>query len=326
MNPWRRLFGYLLVGFLTAWAFVVVLGWLGATRDMQRVAAFVCITGALWALLRHEQLDAHDALRMAATVLVLAVSTVTLLGIIGSIDEAPPIGCISSDGDIQATISHPQGAIVWTKATPGSDETGLLLVRGCRLRFTGWCLGAIHRNAMETALTDSRWLILSDGRGLVPAGYTTGTIARDIAPQTCPGHADPPGAVEFREARVDVTTERLQLLAWSPHAASIGFAIRDGDRWRRLGWDTDAVDKRPVKLQFPVGKPVKAGAVIAATPCIAFERPTNRDVAGAGNAEAKTLILKSGPVEPGDEKIAYQPVGTDVAEVACKRLPRVPWP
>jgi len=32
MTRWRRLFGYFLVGFLAAWAFVTLLGWLGASR------------------------------------------------------------------------------------------------------------------------------------------------------------------------------------------------------------------------------------------------------------------------------------------------------
>jgi len=325
MSGWRRLFSYFLVGFLAAWAFVTVLDWLDASRDMQRAAAFVCIAGALWALIRHEQLEAGDALRVAATVFALAVSTVALLGIIGSIEEVPPLGCVSSEGEIQATISPASGATVWTKATSGSDPTGLLLVRGCRLKFSGWCLGAIHLNARDSAVTDSRWLILSDGRGLVASGHTIGTIPRDVEPENCPGHVEPPGPVEFREAWVDAKAKRVRLLALSPRAAMVGFAVREDNRWRRLGWDTHAVDEQPVTLQFPAGKPVKAGAVIAAVPCIAFERPTNRDVAGAGKAEEKTLILKGRSVEPGNEKIAYQPTGKDVAEVACQRLPRVPF-
>jgi hypothetical protein len=325
MTHWRRLFSYFLVGFLAAWAFVTVLGWLDASRDMQRAAAFICVAGALWALIRNEQLEVGDAMRVAATVFALAVSTVALLGIIGSIEEVPPLGCVSSEGKIQATISADTGTIVWTKATPGSDATGLLLVRGCRLKFSGWCLGAIHLNARDTAVTDSRWLILSDGRGLVASGHTIGTIPRGMEPENCPGQVDPPGPVEFREAWVDAKTKRIRLLARSSHAAMIGFAVREGNRWRRLGWDTYAVDEQPVTLQFPAGESVKAGERIAAVPCIAFERPTNRDVAGAGQAKEKTLILKGKSVEPGNEKIAYQPTGKDIAEVACQRLPRVPF-
>jgi hypothetical protein len=302
-----RLLGHFLVGFLAAWASVVVLDELGAARDLQRVAAFLCVGGALAVVFSKEDLRPADSLGVIATVVGLAVSSAAALGVIGSIEEAPALGCVSSDGDLRATISN-DAATVWSEATPASPATGVLLLKGCQMRFTGYCLGAIHRDAMEDQVTDSRWLILSDGRGLVAAGHTVGTIPEDEQPQPCPGSVQPPGPVSFTSAEIDPRTKRIQLLAQADRAAIIGFVIKNGDQWQRLGWDTKAMDEEPVVVAFPRGTQAASGATVAAVACIGFERPS-------GQLAARPLA--TGVVPAGQEPSNAQPESDTADETAC---------
>jgi len=239
-----RLLAHFVVGFLAAWAFVIVLGWLGAGRDLQRVAAFVCVISALVVVFSKEDLRPSDSLSVIATVVGLAISSVAALGVIGSIEKVPDLGCVASEGHINVTISK-DAATVWSQASPASPATGLLLLRGCQMKFTGYCIGAIHRDAIEQNVTDSRWLIISDGRGLVASGHTVGTIPKEEKPQQCPGSVKPPGVVRFQSAELDSKTARIRLFAHSDRAAIIGFALREGDHWKRLGWDTTAMDTEP---------------------------------------------------------------------------------
>jgi hypothetical protein len=306
-----RLLAHFLVGFLAAWASVSVLGLVDAGRDLQRVAAFVCVAGALAVVFSKQDLRPSDSLGVIATVVGLAVSSVAALGTIGSIDEVPALGCIASEGRLKATISK-EAATVWSEATPASPATGFLLLQGCRMKFTGYCLGAVHRDAFEQEVTDSRWLIISDGRGLVASGHTVGTIPEDETPSKCPGSTGPPGPVRFRSAEIDSSTQRIRLFAQSDRAAIIGFAIRENDQWKRLGWDTSAIDEEPVVVAFPQATTPHAGATVAAIACIGYQRPSGKATSGR---------LASGDVpaskDPAAEPSNVQPTARPMADAAC---------
>lgn len=162
------------------------------------------------------------------------------------------------------------------------------LPAGCALDFTGYCIGQ--------ALTDTRyktpssvWYVISkrevEGRTrwqLLPGARVssfTRTIARP-AMGDCPGALPTPGSVSLDQPRRGVVGGKVTLLARSPEAHSIGFAVRRaGERWRQIGLDSKQADGFSVVLDSrslvsPSERGVKV--IVAAVPCHAVDMPSRR--------------------------------------------------
>jgi hypothetical protein len=303
-----RVVFYLVGGLLAALGVVVIMRWAGADRDMQRIAAFVLVIGALLLLLRSNPAAAQDPFAAVVTLVGLGVASVGALSFIGSIETPAPPGCLNTDGPIRATVKA-EYAVIGSKADLASDPKGLV-VRGCQLKFTGYCIGAVHQDEFDPRVPDARWLILPDGRGLIEAGSMAGTIPRDADPSKCPGGVRAPTKIVFSKAVIDEKTERVLLQAVAPRAAMIGFALkrRDG-QWQRIGWDPTAEGGGPETLYLPARASV--GTTVAATACIALRRPApapTKQLSLAGPGRSGTLLKFH----------VLQPVGSDPREVACK--------
>jgi hypothetical protein len=274
---------FLLLGLAVAWAAVRFARHVGAPRDVQQAIAFFCIAGTLLFLTLNQRARPEDPVAAVATLVTLAVAGVGALNTIGPIERDPGRGCILSDGPIKGTIGSDK-TIIFAKANFDSDPRGLLL-SGCNLGFVGYCIGAVHPDAAEPDVVDSRWLILSGHQGLVPSGQVVGTTPRR-PPDRCPGNRPVPDRVAFKAAVLDPRQQQLTLSAQSPGAAMIGFSLRLPDgRWRRIGWDRGAADDQPLRVPVPSG--LKRGSVVAASACVAFQRPgraTATATVGVGRA------------------------------------------
>lgn len=274
----------------------------GLDPEGQRVVAFVVVGAALVLLAFNPRLRQGDPVAVAATLLGISVAVVGALSYVGPIEEEPALGCINSDGHLDATISA-ETAVVFSRATPASEPRRMLL-RGCQIHPTGWCVGAVHGDVLEQEVRDSRWLLLPDDEGLVASGHTVGTTPPDEEPSKCPGGVGRPDQVDFTAAIVDARSSTVALQARAPRAAFIGFAMRrDDGRWARLGWDKAPEDD--VALHAPMPPDAKPGAQIAAVACIAFLRPSGavgQATLGRGRAKPTELPLVKQPVaeRPGD--------------------------
>jgi hypothetical protein len=299
---------YLVGGLLAALGVVVVMRWVGADRNAQRIAAFVLVIGALLLLLRSSPAAARDPFAAVVTLVGLGVASVGALTLIGSIERPASPGCLNTEGPIKATVKA-EYAIIGSKADLASDPKGLV-IRGCQLEFTGYCIGAVHQDEFDPLVPDSRWLILPNGRGLIEAGSMSGTIPRDAAPSKCQGQVPAPTKLVFSKAVIDEKTERVLLQATARRAAMIGYALKRPDgQWQRLGWDRTADEGDPETFYLPARASV--GTAVSATACIALRRPAP--------GPAKQLSL-SGPGRSGapPKFRVLQPFGSDPREVACK--------
>jgi hypothetical protein len=304
-RAWVRAAAYMVGGLLVALGAVILMRSLDADRDAQRIAAFFVVVGALFLLLRNENIETKDPLTVLATLIGLGGAAVAALTLVGSIETPPPLGCINTDGPIRGTVGA-ETTTIYARATQASEPQGLLL-RGCQLEFEGYCIGSVHFDATVDAVRDTRWMILSGGRGLVASGDTVGTTPRDLGPSKCAGGVPPPDRLVFHEAAIDGTSGLVRLQAVAPRAAVIGFALqlRDG-RWRRLGWDKIADDDIPLVARVPAE--ARVGATVSATPCIAFQRPAG---------PTRYARLRRGDAA-GRAPFVRQPVGWNPREVACQ--------
>jgi hypothetical protein len=196
--------------------------------------------------------------------------------------------------------------VIYTGATVASEAKGLVL-GGCGLRFTGYCIGAVHQDVTENSVPDSRWLILSDERGLIPSGHTVGSIPVDIKPTTCNYGLAPPKKVTFTKALLDAKNKRVLVDATAPNAAMIGFALELADRhWQRVGWDTTPTGGQPESFGLPA--PAAVGTKLLATACMGFRRPIGTP---------QELALRAGRSGSPTKTVATQPIDKDGSRVAC---------
>jgi hypothetical protein len=304
---WLRMLAYYVVASAAALLSVQVLRRLGAGHDAQLAAAALCVVAGLLLVLINEEVKPTDSFAVLTTVMGLAAATVAALSFVGSIDPPPSRGCITGS-DYNATVAA-EIAIVSARATPVADPVDLAL-RGCRLKVVGYCIGAVHTNALERQILDSRWLILDDEAGIVAAGAVVGGIPTGSAPQPCPGSRSPPSSPRFEEASYDAKRGMLRLLARSERAAFIGFALRlRSGHWQRVGWDDTPADDEPlVRLALTEG--IAVGDAVAAVACIGYHDPSGTPT---------QVSLGRGTIHHRSQPVAVaQPVGASPASVACE--------
>lgn len=286
---------------------VLVLRAANASRELQSIVVFSVVGLALLLAIHRVVTESTEPIGILGTAVALAIGVVGALNYLEVIEPDPAVGCLNSSGPIRASAAADK-TIVTSKATALSDPQALLLP-GCALRFTGYCIGAVHGDATQGEdVREARWLILDDGQGVVAAGDTVGTIPADIEPSDCPGGLEPPGAPAFSSAVVDTRLGVAEFAARADRSAYVGFAIEQPDkRWRRLGWDRLPGDDAPTVLPVPDG--VGPGARVAAATCIGVQRP---------RGEVVIRTLAAGRVTPPkDLPIVRQPEYPDAALTAC---------
>jgi hypothetical protein len=294
---------YLAIGTGAAVIAVEIVQALGLDPTGQRVVAFACVGTALLLLAGNSRVKAGEPVAVIATLLGICTAAVAALGYIGPIEAEPPLGCINSSGEIDATVSG-ETTVVFSRATPASEPKRLLL-RGCQLKAEGYCVGAVHQDALENQVLDSRWLILSDNQGLVPAGRTVGNTPAH-AHKRCAGDVPRPDHLTFTAAELDRAKATVALQAVAPRAAFVGFALEHPDgRWVRLGWDKTPEDDQP--LNAPAPAEAVRGAEVAAVACIAFRRssgPVRRATLGRGRTDRTDLPVVKQPIWSRPEQAA----------------------
>lgn len=237
----------------------------------QRIVAFGVVATALVVIALATKVKEGEPFSVAATFIGIAASVIAALSYIGPIEKEAPLGCINSDGHLDATVSSTV-AQIYEAATPASNVKALL-VRGCRIHPVGFCIGPAYADTLEPDVLDSRWLILPKKQGLVFGGRTAGTIPPDEQPQTCPRGLPPPKAVRFRQAVLDPRRRVIKLSAQTSHAAFIGFAIEyQRDHWRRIGWDNGP--SNTVDLHAPAPPGSSSGKTVIAVACFGFGHPS----------------------------------------------------
>jgi hypothetical protein len=261
----------------------------------------------VWLLGQLDVAPNAEAFGALGAAIALAIGVVGGLSYVGVIEREVPVGCLDSDGPISASVAG-DPTIVYSQATALSDPKSLVL-QGCQLEFTGYCIGAVHGDVSHGEdVREARWLILDDGQGLVPAGYVVGTVDPDIEPSTCLGGESPPDRPTLSTAVLDPEAGLARLSARADRAAYVGFAVsQSGDRWRRIGWDRlpgNDVDK---VLPVPLG--ARPGMRVAAVSCIGVPRAVGRPV---------IRVLAAGSVQrPDILPIVRQPSYHDAAKAAC---------
>jgi hypothetical protein len=86
-------------------------------------------------------------------VIGLTTAAAAGLSVTGVVDRPAEAGCITTESDNRATVAS-ETARPFAGPSPNSDSLGLVL-RGCKLRYGGYCIGAVHRDASENTVLDS---------------------------------------------------------------------------------------------------------------------------------------------------------------------------
>lgn len=287
---------------LAAVVAVFVVDTLGGSQGAQIVFAVLAFIGVLFLAFGDGKIGAVEGLGVIAALIVLVTALVGGLILVGSIEPEPPLGCVSSDGAIKATVSK-ENTSIHPKADHASTPTGLLL-EGCTIHFDDYCIGTVQTDAQYSGVRDSRWLILSEDE-MVASAHTVGSIPLEQDPSTCAGEKPPPDRLTLRGATLS-EEGLIELDATAPRAAVVGFALlQENNRWLRLGWDPGPSNDEPVQVVAPpIAQP---GDIVFATPCMAFERPIG---------PTKRISLKAGKVS-GDAERFRQPTNRDAAAAAC---------
>jgi hypothetical protein len=315
--------GVLIIAALLAVGVVALLKAGGATPQLQRAVAFALIALPLVALGLWRQVGPDDPLTAAAALIAVSTVVVAALTYVGSVDKDPSFGCINTNGPLEETVSG-ETSIVYSGATPASTARKLL-VRGCELHGVTWCVGAVHQDAIEKRVFDSRWLVLSGGQGLVPIGRTVGApLPEDKRDDDCEGGVSPPESVDLVLAGLDKRRGVVALRANVPHVAFVGYAIRRSDeRWQRLGWDYEADDDVAVVLPAP-NPPARPGDEVEAVACLGYRQPAIR----GGSVVSDSARLRYGQGFSTGRPASEQPYASTAGEAACTSsvpLPVVPY-
>lgn len=296
----------------------------GATPQLQRIVAFVCVGSALLLAMLRGRVGPDDGLSAAATLIAVSAVAVAALTYVGSVDKDPQFGCINSHGPLDATVSG-NVSVVYSRPTAASDPEGLLL-RGCEVHAVSWCVGAIHEDAIEAKVFDVRWLELESDKGFVPVGRTVSQRLPDgDRDDDCTGGIAPPKDITFTLAVLDRETGDVGLTATTKGAAFIGFAIRrSDDRWQRLGWDYEADDDQPVVLPPPAAG-ARAGDEVVAVACLGYQQPAESD--GVPVTQRAPLELARGLERDPKRGATAQPLGKTASDAACNSaVPTPPVP
>ena len=295
---------YLLAGTLAAVLAVEVAKALGSDPQGQRVVAFACVGSALLLLLSNNRVREGGPITVIATLIGGSAAAVAALSYVGPIEAEPQRGCINSDGPFDVTVSG-ETTVLFSQASSTSQPKGLLLL-GCQLKAEGYCIGTVHRDAIEEQVIDTRWLILSEDQGLIPAGRTAGHVPAD-ARKACPGGVPPPDKLNFSAAVLDVSKATVAVQAVAPRAAFIGFAFKlPSNRWRRLGWDKTPEDSQP--LNAPAPAEATPGLEIAAVACVAFRH---------SSGPVRYAKLGRGTTSPTELPAVKQPTSARPEHAAC---------
>lgn len=250
---------------------VVVLRAVDASPELQSVAVFFVVGVALLLVIHAVLTETTEPIGILGAAVAIALGVVSALNYLQIIEPDPPVGCLNSHGAIHSSAAADK-TIVDSKATSLSDPRALLLP-GCALKFTGYCIGAVHGDATQGEdVREARWLILADDQGLVAAGDTVGTIPADTQPSPCRGGLKSPARPAFSSAVADARDSVAEFDERADRAAYVGFAIEQPDRrWQRLGWDRLPADDDPTVLPVPPG--TRPGARVAAATCVGVQRP-----------------------------------------------------
>lgn len=239
-----------------------------------------------------------------ATVIGLGVLVLAALRIAGAVSPPPAVGCINTSGPDHTTVAVAQ-AVTYKQPTVNSDATGLLIL-GCRLQFDGFCVGDNVKDQIGEIL-DARWWHLSDGQGYLPGAMSAGPPPSDDKPRSdCPSPKRQP-AVITATGILDTKRGSIKLLARARDTAIIGFAVKDGDGWRRVGWDIAPADRQPVTLSVRPG--LLPTAEFRAVPCVGYHQPVG---------QSKAIVVRRGDAGPaGDPFNPKQPRSQDSMDAAC---------
>lgn len=303
---WRTLV-IVVVAAASAAIAVLVLRAADASREVQSVAVFFVVGVALLLVIHGVLTETTEPIGILGAAVAITLGVIGALNYLQIIEPDPAVGCLNSHGAIRASAAADK-TIVYSKATPLSDPQALLLP-GCALKFTGYCIGAVHGDATQGEdVREARWLILDDHQGLVAAGDTVGTIPADTQPSPCPGGLEPPGQPMFSGVVADAQEGVAELDARADRAAYVGFAIEQPNRRsQRLGWDRLPADDDPVVLPVPPG--TRTGARVAAATCVGVQRPVGKPV---------IRPLRSGSLAaPKDLPIVRQPTYSNPGLAAC---------
>jgi hypothetical protein len=239
-----------------------------------------------------------------ATVIGLGVLVLAGLRIAGAVTPPPPVGCINTSGPDHATVAVDR-AVTYKQPTVNSVATGLLIL-GCRLHFDGFCVGDNVKDQIGQIL-DGRWLHLSDSQGYLAGAMSAGPPPSADKPRSdCPSPRRRPAVVS---AIGTLNSQRgtIKVLARARDTAIIGFAVKDGDGWRRVGWDIAPADRKPVT--FSVRPGLRPTAEFRAVPCVGYHQPFG---------QAKAITVRPGSAgSAGDPFNQNQPRSRDSTDAAC---------
>jgi hypothetical protein len=140
--------------------------------EWQRTLVFVVVVSAVALVTWKLRAGPADPLTATATVVALCTVAVAGLTYVGVVDHDPQFGCVNTNGPLQATVSR-NPTVIYSSGTAAAEPKGMLL-RGCTVNADAWCVGAVHEDAIEAAVFDARWLVLSGERGYLPYGRTVG--------------------------------------------------------------------------------------------------------------------------------------------------------
>ena len=243
------------------------------------------------------------------TVIGLGILVLGGLRIAGAITQPPPVGCINTSGVDSTTIALDK-ELTYKQPSLNADPTGLLIL-GCRIRYEGYCVGDTRWDVIGQ-VSDARWWKLSGDQGYLSGVATAGPAPSNNEPRSdCPSPRRHP-AVLTATGTFDTKTSTVRMTATARDVGMIGFVVREGNGWRRVGWDKKR--KQPGPVKFNVKPRLPANTEFRAVPCVGYPSRYGTD---------KAVSIRVGSVTASKNPFnAHQPRTTNL-DAACK-LPTVP--